>query len=97
MAEYEEPADVERDGGELLLPALVDLLLTHLPCENLALPHHLCLLLGVKSRKSLRLYFQVPHLLLVLLPLLKRLNSRSLLFGHFPQLSSLLFGIFSIL
>ena len=24
MAEYEEPADVERDGGELLLPALVD-------------------------------------------------------------------------
>ena len=25
VAEDEEPADVERDGGELLLPALVDL------------------------------------------------------------------------
>ena len=27
VAEYEQPADVERDGGELLLPALVDLTL----------------------------------------------------------------------
>ena len=27
VAEDEEPADVERDGGQLLLPALVDLTL----------------------------------------------------------------------